>query len=59
MYPIEEQLWHSHRTILVLGDVTRVAWWPPFPEQDLPGVMVAPGLEAAQQFMEQNPMSRC
>lgn len=29
MYPIEEQLWHSHRTVLVLGNVTQVAWWPP------------------------------
>ena len=29
MYPIEEQLWHSHRTVLVLGNVTQVAWLLP------------------------------
>ena len=59
MDPLIDQLWRDHQTALVYGDVTRAAWWPPNPEQGLPGVMVAPGPEAARQFLARNPMSRC
>jgi len=59
MDSLEDQLWQDYRTILVLGPVSQAAWFPPVPEEGFSGILVAPGLEEARQFLARNPMSRC
>ena len=49
MDSLEDDLWRDHRTVLVIGNVTRAAWWPPSGET--PGVLVAPGLDQAREAL--------
>jgi hypothetical protein len=49
------QAWEKHRTVIVCGQVSRAAWFPPVPEADLPGVLVAPGPAAARKMLRELP----
>ena len=47
---LETRAWEEHHTVIVFGQISRAAWWPP--DGDLPGILIAPNSDQAIQLLD-------